>query len=243
MSKHALRNICLVVPTLVACATLVMAKPAQSPQAQTSQGSKAPAGPNFRLPPETLPVLPLPQPQTSGGKPLMQVLNDRQSTREFSNQKLSPQMLSNLLWAAFGVNRPDGKRTAPSAMNWQEINIYVATQDGLYVYDAKANALNTVLAQDVRAATGTQSFVKDAPVNLVYVADLGKTGKVGVVERMLLTAADTGVIAQNVYLFCASEGLATVVRASIDSEALTKLMKLRPDQKIMLAQTVGYPKK
>jgi SagB-type dehydrogenase family enzyme len=220
-----------------------MAKPAQSPQAQTSQGSKAPAGPNFRLPPETLPVLPLPQPQTSGGKPLMQVLKDRRSTREFSNQKLSPQMLSNLLWAAFGINRPDGKRTAPSAMNWQEIDIYVATQEGLYIYDAKANALNLVLAQDVRAATGTQSFVKDAPVNLVYVADLGKTGKVGVVERMLLTAADTGVIAQNVYLFCASEGLATVVRASIDSEALARLMKLRPDQKIMLAQTVGYPKK
>jgi len=243
MSKHALRNICLVILTLVACAILVMAKPAQSPQAQTSRGSKAPAGPNLRLPPETLPVLPLPQPQTSGGKPLMQVLKDRQSTREFSNQKLSPQMLSNLLWAAFGINRPDGKRTAPSAINWQEIDIYVAMQDSLYVYDAKANALNTVLAQDVRGATGTQPFVIDAPVNLVYVADLGKTGRVSGEYQTLFTAADTGFIAQNVYLFCASEGLVTVVRGSVDREALAKLMKLRPDQKIMLAQTVGYPKK
>jgi SagB-type dehydrogenase family enzyme len=220
-----------------------MAKPAQSPQAQTAQGSKAPAGPNFRLPPETLPVLPLPQPQTSGGKPLMQVLKDRHSTREFSGQKLPPQVLSNLLWAAFGVNRPDGKRTAPSAMNWQEIDIYVATQDGLYVYDAKANTLNPVLPQDVRAATGQQSFVKDAPVNLVYVADLAKAGGAGGEMQTLFTAADTGFIAQNVYLFCASEGLVTVVRGSVDQAPLAKLMKLRPNQKIILAQTVGYPKK
>src|SRR5271157_4045823 len=106
--------------------------------------------------------LPLPPPQTTGGKPLMQVLKDRHSTREFSSQRLSPQTLSNLLWAAFGINRPDGKRTAPSAMNWQEIDVYVATQDGLYVYDAKANALKPVLQQDVRGATGQQAFVKDA---------------------------------------------------------------------------------
>jgi SagB-type dehydrogenase family enzyme len=173
----------------------------------------------------------------------MQVLKDRHSTREFSSQKLPPQVLSNLLWAAFGVNRPDGKRTAPSAMNWQEIDIYVATQDGLYVYDAKANALNLVLNQDVRAATGQQPFVKEAPVNLVYVADLAKTGRVGGEDQILYTAADAGFIAQNVYLFCASEGLAVVVRGSVDRVALAKLIKLRPDQKIILAQTVGYPKK
>jgi SagB-type dehydrogenase family enzyme len=173
----------------------------------------------------------------------MQVLKDRHSTREFSTQKLPPQVLSNLLWAAFGVNRPDGKRTAPSAMNWQEIDIYVATQDGLYLYDAKANALNPILAQDVRAATGQQPFVKEAAVNLVYVADLAKAGRVGGEMQTLFTAADTGFIAQNVYLFCASEGLAAVVRGSVDREALAKLIKLRPDQKIILAQTVGYPKK
>ncbi len=218
MSRHVLRHFGLVMFTLIACVTLAVAQ-------------------------ELNPV-PLPPPQTSGGRPLMQVLKDRQSSREFSTQKLSPQVLSNLLWAAFGVNRPDsGKRTAPSAMNWQEIDIYVATQDGLYIYDAKANALNPVLAQDVRGATGTQSFVKEAPVDLVYVADLAKTGRAGGEDQTLYTGADTGFIAQNVYLFCASEGLAAVVRGSVDRPALAKLMKLRPNQKIMLAQTVGYPKK
>src|ERR1039458_4176873 len=116
----------------------------------------------------------LPPPQTDGGRPLMQVLNERKSTREFGPATLSPQTLSNLLWAAFGINRPDGHRTAPSAMNWQEVSIYVATPDCVRIYDAKDNVLNPVLAGDFRAATGTQSFVKDASVNLVYVSDLSK---------------------------------------------------------------------
>ena len=186
----------------------------------------------------------LPAPQTDGGKPLMQALKNRHSTREFGSEKLSPQVLSNLLWAAFGINRPDtGKRTAPSAMNWQEIDVYVATADGLYVYDAKGNKLDPVVAEDVRGATGVQPFVKDAAVGLVYVADLAKTGKSSAEEKSFYTAADAGFIAQNVYLFCASEGLAVVVRGSIDRVALAKVMKLRPDQKILLGQTVGYPKK
>jgi len=181
--------------------------------------------------------------QTEGGKPLMQALGARHSSREFSAQKLSPQVLSNLLWAAFGVNRAEsGKRTAPSAMNWQEIEVYVATADGLYVYAAKAHRLNPVLAEDVRAATGTQAFVKEAPVNLVYVADLAKTGRASAEDQALFTAADAGFIAQNVYLFCASEGLATVVRGSVDRPSLAKVLKLRTDQKIILAQTVGYAK-
>jgi SagB-type dehydrogenase family enzyme len=216
MLKHFMRHFGFVILTLIACATLAVA--------------------------QDMNPVPLPSPQTSGGRPLMQVLKDRHSTREFSNQKLSPQMLSNLLWAAFGVNRSDGKRTAPSAMNWQEIDIYVATQDGVYLYDAKANALNPVLAQDARSATGQQPFVKEAAVNLVYVADLGKAGRAGGEDQILYTAADTGFIAQNVYLFCASEGLAAVVRGSVDRVALAKLIKLRPNQKIILAQTVGYPK-
>jgi len=171
----------------------------------------------------------------------MQVLKDRKTTRDFAPDKLPPQVLSNLLWAAFGVNRPDGRRTAPSAMNRQEMDIYVATGDGLFVYDAKGNRLEPVLAQDVRPATGTQSFVATAPLDLVYVADLSKAGSDP--DADLYTAADTGFIAQNVYLFCASEGLATVVRGSIDRVALAKAMKLRPEQKIILSQTVGYPKK
>jgi SagB-type dehydrogenase family enzyme len=182
-------------------------------------------------------------PQTTGGRPLMEVLKDRKSTREFGSDTLSPQTLSNLLWAAFGINRADGRRTAPSAMNWQEISIYVATPAGVYVYDAKANVLEPVLTGDFRAATGTQSFVKDAAVNLVYVSDLSKTDRAASSEAELYTAADVGFIAQNVYLYCASEGLATVVRASIDKPALAKTLKLQPQQKIILAQSVGYPKK
>lgn len=185
----------------------------------------------------------LPRPQTEIGRPLMQALKDRKTTRDFSPEKLPAQVMSNLLWAAFGVNRPDsGKRTAPSAMDWQETDIYVATAEGLYVYDARRNELDPVLREDVRGLTGTQSFVKDAPVNLVYVADLART-RGNSVDRDLFVAADTGFIAQNVYLFCASERLATVVRGSIDRPALSKALRLRPDQRIMLAQTVGYSKK
>jgi SagB-type dehydrogenase family enzyme len=186
----------------------------------------------------------LPSPQTDGGRPLMQALKARHTTREFKAEKLPPQVLANLLWAAFGINRPDtGKRTAPSARNWQEIDLYVATAEGLYVYDAKANRLNPVLAEDVRAATGGQDFVKSAPLNLVYVADLAKTGDANAEAQTLFTAMDAGFIAQNVYLFCASEGLATVVRGGVDRTALAKVLKLRPNQRILAAQTVGYPTK
>lgn len=184
----------------------------------------------------------LPTPQTDGGRPLMQVLKERKTQREFSPEKLPMQVLANLLWAAFGINRLDGRRTAPSAMNWQEIDIYVATGDGLSLYNAKTNRLEPILAQDVRAATGTQDFVATAPVDLIYVADLSKTGQAGS-QADLFTGADVGFISENVYLFCTSEGLATVVRGSVDRVALAKVMKLRPDQRILLAQSVGYPKK
>ncbi len=186
----------------------------------------------------------LPPAQPEGGKPLMRALQARHSSREFSADPLSDQTLSNLLWAAFGVNRPDsGKRTAPSAMNWQEIDIYVATAGGLYLFKAESQSLNPVLAGDIRASTGTQPFVTQAPVNLVYVADLSKTAKATEDERELYIGADVGFIAQNVYLFCASEGLATVVRGSLDRPALAKLMRLRADQKIVLAQSAGHPQK
>jgi len=186
----------------------------------------------------------LPKPQIDQGRPLMQVLKDRASSREFSAEKIPIQVLSNLLWAAFGVNRPDsGKRTAPSARNWQEIDIYVATAEGLYLFDAKSHSLQHVISEDIRAMTGTQSFAKEAPVNLVYVADTSKIGGAKPEDRDIYAGADTGHISQNVYLYCASEGLATVVRGSIDRDTLSKVMKLRPDQKVILAQTVGYPKK
>jgi SagB-type dehydrogenase family enzyme len=192
---------------------------------------------------QELKPLQLLKPQVNIGRPLMQVLRERESSRAFSAAKLPDQVLSNLLWAAFGINRPEsGRRTAPSAMNWQEIDIYAATAEGLYVYDAKAHRLNPVLAEDLRALTGIQPFVKDAPLNLVYVADLARTGQASA-DRDMYVAVDAGAIVQNVYLFCASEGLATVVRGSVDKPALSKAMRLRDDQRIIVAQTVGYPRK
>lgn len=184
----------------------------------------------------------LPKPQMTGGKPLMEALRDRQSIRSFQSKPLPAQVLSNLLWAAFGINRPEsGKRTAPSARNWQEMDIYVVLPEATYLYDAKAHRLNPVLAGDHRAATGGQDFVKDAPVNLVLVADLAKTGDASSEGTRVSVGVDAGVIVQNVYLFCASEGLGTVVRGSIGGPAFAKLLKLRPDQKVIVAQTVGYP--
>ncbi len=186
----------------------------------------------------------LPRPKTEGGKPLMQVLNERQSRREFAPDRLEPQALSNLLWAAFGVNRADsGKRTAPSANNRQDIEIYVALAEGLYLYEPKDHRLKPVLKEDIRALTGTQPFVGEAPVNLIYVSDFSKWGKSSPENRLMYSGAHAGYISQNVYLYCASEGLATVVRGSIDRDALAKAMKLGPDRKIILAQTVGRPKK
>jgi nitroreductase len=184
------------------------------------------------------------QPQTGGGRPLMQALNDRASSRDFSPEKLPLQVLSDMLWAAFGINRPaSGGRTAPSASNAQETDVYVAMAEGLFLYDARANLLRPVLPDDIRALTGRQPFVKDAPVNLIYVSDLSRMTRAAPGDRDAYAAAHAGFISQNVYLFCASERLATVVRASIDRPALARAMGLRPDQRITLAQTVGYPKR
>ncbi len=194
--------------------------------------------------PDELKLIKLPNPQVEGGRPLMQVLRDRNSSRSFSSEKLPDQTLSNLLWAAFGINRSiTGKRTAPSALNGQEIDIYVATAEGLYLYDAKTQALEPILSGDIRSYTGKQDYVKEAPVNLIYVVDFSRMGTAPKEDKELYSAADTGFISQNVYLYCASEGIATVVRGSIDKQALSKTMRLRSDQKIILAQSVGYPKK
>ena len=184
----------------------------------------------------------LPTPQTTGGKPLMQVLKERKSVRDFGPEPLSRQTISNLLWAAWGVNREDGRRTAPSASNRQEIDVYAVMADGAYLYDAQANALKPVALADLRKFAGTQAYVAGAPLNLIYVADTAKLG--GDDAARLATAnADTGFIAQNVYLFCASEGLGTVVRASVNRDDLGKALNLRAGQRITLAQSVGYAKK
>lgn len=187
-------------------------------------------------------------PDTKGGKPLMQCLKDRKTDRSFSTKKLPVEVLSNLLWAACGINRPDsGKRTAPSAVNWQEIDVYVTMEEGLYIYNAKAHILEPVLKSDLRKNTTqllqpSRSSVTGAPLQLIYVADYEKMSfLVSDEDKKLYSSADTGFISQNVYLYCASEGLATGVRGMVDREALSKDMKLRDKQKIILVQAVGYP--
>jgi SagB-type dehydrogenase family enzyme len=148
-----------------------------------------------------------------------------------------------LLWAACGINRPEsGKRTAPSAVNWQEIDVYMADQEGLFLYDGKDHTLKPILKKDIRALTGKQAFVAEAPINLIYVADFSKMGGGSAEEKNFYSAVDTGFISQNVYLYCASEGLSTVVRGSVDRDALSQIMKLSSKQKVILVQTVGYPK-
>ncbi len=174
----------------------------------------------------------LPSPVKTGGKPLMEALNERQSSREFSEQKLSEQTLSDLLWAAYGFNRDD-KRTAPSANNRQEFIIYVVMESGVYVYDAKENKLIEKVKGDFRAKTGTQDFVAVAPLNLVYVADSDKAN-----ERTV--GADCGYISQNVYLYCASAGLATVVRGMFNDDEVREALQLAENEMPILTQTVGH---
>jgi nitroreductase len=197
--------------------------------------------------PKTIQLL---TPQAGGGSTLMQLLWKRNSSREFSSKPLPVEVLSNLLWAGFGINRPDGKRTAPYGraamknMDQQDMDIYVILSDGLYLYDPKANQLKLILAKDLRGLAGTQPYVKEAPVNLIYVSDYAKMkDDIPNEQKMFLSFAHAGFISENVYLYCASEELATVVRSWIDRPALSKAMELRPDQKIILGQPVGYPKK
>jgi nitroreductase len=190
--------------------------------------------------PELAPVT-LPPPQTDGGMPLMKALRLRASSRAFAPDPLPLQTLSNLLWAAWGINRPqEGKRTAPSARNWQDVDVVVVNATGAYLYDAKANVLKPMVAGDLRPLTGVQDFVKEAPVDLLLVADASRAQ--GGRDPGPLAYADAAFIAQNVYLFCASEGLAVVVRASFDGPALAKALKLSETQKVLLAQTIGYPR-
>jgi SagB-type dehydrogenase family enzyme len=183
----------------------------------------------------------LPEPQRTGGMPLMEALNNRQSIRSFADREIELQTLSDLLWAGWGFNRETGKRTAPSSQNLQEIDIYVVKKDGFYLYDAKNQSLIKSGEDDLRAVTGTQDFVSTAPLNLVFVADLDKAKVKNFDIEPTASYANTGFIAQNIYLYCASAGLGAVVRGSFPNELSVKL-KLREHQKIILCQTIGWPK-
>jgi nitroreductase len=133
--------------------------------------------------------------------------------------------------------------TAPSANNRQTVDIYIALPDAAYLFNAKEHRLEPVASGDLRAVTGAQPFVAEAPLDLVYVSDYSRMATQSDADRALCAGAETGFIGQNVYLFCASEGLSTVVRAMVNREALAKRLNLRPEQRITLAQTVGYPKR
>jgi SagB-type dehydrogenase family enzyme len=210
--------------------------------AVAAQAPAAPAGAPVVARAAAPAVIELPAAEKTGGMPLMDALAKRATARAFDAQELPLRHLSNALWAAFGVNRPDGKRTAPSARNWQETDIYVLLRRGTFIYDAKAHRLNPVSADDIRALGATQAFAREAPVTLVFVADLAKTSDPKAPTSESMAAMDTGFISQNVYLYCASTGLATGVRAMVDREALANRLGLRESQRITAAQSIGYSK-
>ncbi len=185
----------------------------------------------------------LPEPQKNKStKSLMVLLNERQTSRNFSDKELSKQELSNILWAGFGYNKY-GKRTAPSAANKQEIDIYVALKSGLYQYDAKENILIQIRKDDIRAKTGKQDFVKEAPISLIYVADKKRMNPGDEIGTHGTLNIDCGFISQNVYLYCTAMDYATVVRGGgINREELAKEMGLDNTYTIIVCQTIGYKK-
>lgn len=189
----------------------------------------------------------LPAPARKGGAPLLSALANRHSTREYKTDALSPQVLSDLLWAAYGVNRPStGGRTAPSAHNWQLLDVYVTLQSGLYRYDPASHRLVQLSTVDARKIAGTQDFTAVAPVNLVFVAQMSKAKAAAgdtTLDLAEWAAVEAGSVSQNAALFCASAGLANVVRAGVDRPAFAKLALLPADARIVLAQTIGYPAK
>ena len=186
-------------------------------------------------------TLDLPPARSEGGKPLIEALRLRRSIREYAKRSLPPQVLSDLLWAAFGVNRPSGDRTAPYWRHIMVIDIYAAMADGVWLYEPKAHKLLPYMRDDIRAQTGVQDFVAAAPLNLVYVAHGERMGDIPDKDRKLYASVDTGFIGQNVYLFCASEGLATVFRGAVDYDKLERTLRLADGQFVTFAQTVGYP--
>ncbi len=183
----------------------------------------------------------LPPAQMHGGLPLLDALGLRRSSREFAGTELPLPLLSTLLWAAWGVNRDEGGRTVPSAINAQEVELYVAMPGGAYLYEPEAHALRRVTSTDVRRVTGYQDFVDSAPMDLVFVADHRRLLLVPEQQRIRYASACAGAIAQNIYLFAAANGLSTVIRAWMDRQALANALGLGHDHEVLLAQTVGYP--
>ena len=182
-------------------------------------------------------------PDKTRGAVMMKALNDRQSVREYDAKALSLQDLSDLLWATNGVNRPDGRRTAPTAANRQEIDVYAIFAEGAYFYDAQAHVLKPVAKGDYRGLVAmSQEFAKTAPVSLVIVMNLEKMGDPAVEQTKLMCAVDAGIVCQNINLFCAAVGLSTVPRATMDKAELQKVLKLSATQVPIMNNPVGYKK-
>jgi len=190
---------------------------------------------------QVIETVPLPPVQKTGGMPLMEAFQLRKSQRSFSSKELPPQQLSNLLWAAYGINRPDGFRTVPAAKNWYEYDIYVLKSDGWFLYEVSKHTLLKMGNEDLRIYGGTQDFVKAAPVILVYVADFGRMNDTTDELRKFFSAVDVGYISQNVYLWSASEGFATIILGQVDKLKVHEVLKLKPTQQVILSQPVGYP--
>jgi SagB-type dehydrogenase family enzyme len=185
-------------------------------------------------------IIELPQPETKGGMPIMDALNNRSSQREFSDKALSMQEISNILWAAWGINRENGKHTAPSSRNKQEMDVYISIEKGVFLYIPEKNALKMVLDKDIRKETGGQDFVGKAPLNLLFVANYKKAESTSE-EYKCTSGVNAGFMSQNVYLYCASKKLASVVRGWFDAEKLHEIMGLEKYQEVILCHTVGYP--
>ena len=184
-------------------------------------------------------VIKLPKPNLGRTGSVMKALSERHSTREFAAKALSLSDLSDLLWAANGVNRKDsGKRTAPSALNKQDVNVYVVLSEGSYLYDAQKHQLTLVAEGDHRGAVaGGQAFVKTAPVSLVLISDLSRFGDAKSARSQLM---GSGIVSQNISIFCSAANIATVPRASMDNEQLKKVLKLKDSQMPMMNHPVGY---
>lgn len=194
------------------------------------------------IPGDTTRRIMLPPPQLDLPGTLMQALRHRRSERAFRGEPLARQTLADLLWVADGVNRENGERTAPSALGAHETLIVVAMAEGTYGYDPCAHALNLMVETDIRRQlSGYQIFVADAPLDLVYVADHGRMARVPAHYRDSFASVAVGAISQNVALYCAANGLATVLRAWIDREAIASALRLGAQQHVLMSQTVGRP--
>jgi|LSQX01.3.fsa_nt_gb nitroreductase len=183
----------------------------------------------------------LPTPSKEGGKPLMTALSERKTSREFSDREIPLQMLSDMLWAAYGINRPDGRLTSPTAINRQEIDLYLVMKNGAYFYNPKELKLAKISEKDIRTTSGFGKFAEKAPLTIIFVVNKGRQQISDPTASLTLGAVDCGFIGQNLYLYCASEGLNTVFFATLNKEALSTALKLEKGNEVFFGQSIGFP--